>query len=172
MKARKLVSSTITSYSVRQQNSLLTAESLTPPLPSPVGTVIVLLLFSFNLDAYASYTVQSIGMLWLATSTVAIIFVPKIYKLFLQRQSNTSATPSPPKGNSSALDPLPQPAKVTARSSRVGGTVYEEPPSPIAAPPASSERTSGARSEHTQKSYFESSHAYYSRSMHSSLAAI
>jgi hypothetical protein len=116
-------------------------------------------------------------MVWIAMSTVAITFVPKLYKLMSGQPSSNDGTP--PRKESAQQ----QEQNDEEEAEMQNGTIYEDPPVPsvrkqteksvsgtsVASGTSGTSRTSAAKppkraSDHdTSKSFFESSHRFYSQ---------
>jgi uncharacterized membrane protein len=69
-----------------KENSLITFNLMF------VGLVIIFLLYLVELSPSGSYAIQAIGILWIAGTTVAIIFVPRVYEFITGRPFNDSTS--------------------------------------------------------------------------------
>lgn len=44
-----------------------------------VGVIVIILLYLVNLGPSAFYAIQAVGMLWVAATTIGLLYVPKLY---------------------------------------------------------------------------------------------
>jgi small-conductance mechanosensitive channel len=55
-----------------------------------VGVIVIILLYLVTLGPYASYAIQAVGMLWIAGTTMLLLYLPKMYEFITGKSFHSS----------------------------------------------------------------------------------